>query len=106
MKTASIFRAIAQSVAVALPFTALAQPSDYRITEATQACERLDMVHTAADNAKRGIGGFRLGCAPVPKETEVRLITRKDDVAQVFFCTVDGCLRRWILTSVLGPNGI
>jgi len=36
----------------------------------------------------------------------VRLITHEGDVAQVFFCTVDGCLRRWLLMSVLGPNGI
>ena len=79
---------------------------DYRITEATQACERLDMVHTSLENAKRGIGGFSLGCTSVPKGTDVRLIARKGDVAQVDFCTIDGCLRRWVLTSVLGPNGI
>jgi hypothetical protein len=63
-----------QSAAIALPCAALAQPSDYRITEATQACERLDMVHTSVQNAKRGIGGFRLGCVSVGKGTEVRLI--------------------------------
>lgn len=100
------FRAIAQCAAIALPYTAIAQPSDYRITEATQACDRLDMVHASAENAKQGIGGFQLGCASVPKGTEVRLITREDDIAQVVFCTVDGCLRRWVLMSVLGPNGI
>jgi len=42
----------------------------------------------------------------VPKGTDVRLIARKGDVAQVDFCTIEGCLRRWVLTSVLGPNGI
>jgi hypothetical protein len=106
-KKALIFWAIAQSAAaIALPFTVLAQPSDYRITETTQACERVGMVHTAVEDAKRGIGGPRLGCASVPKGTEVRLITRKADVAQVDFCTIEGCLRRWVLTSVLGPNGI
>jgi hypothetical protein len=58
-----MFRAIAQSAAaVALPCTVLAQPIDYRITETTQACERVDMVHTAVDDAKRRIGGSRLGC--------------------------------------------
>jgi len=88
--------------ATAAPTIKLPEPS----TEATQACERLTMVHTSAENAKRGIGGSRLGCASVPKRTEVRLITHEGDVAQVFFCTVDGCLRRWLLMSVLGPNGI
>ena len=106
MKTALIFRAIAQSAAIALPCMALAQPSDYRITEATQACERLDMVHTSAENAKRGMGGARLGCTSVPKGTEVSLIAQKGDIAQVSFCTGEGCVRRWVLTSVLGPNGI
>ena len=101
-----IFRVIAQSAALALPCTTFAQPSDYRITEATQACERLDMVYTSVENAKRRIGGFRLGCTSVPKGTDVRLIARKGDVAQVDFCTIEGCLRRWVLTSVLGPNGI
>src|SRR5262249_12572643 len=100
-----MFRAIAQSAAaIALPCTVLARPSDYRITESTQACERVDMVHTAVEDAKRRIGGARLGCTWVPTGTEVRLITRKADVAQVAYCTVEGCLRRWILTSVLGPN--
>jgi len=94
------------AAAVVLPCMALRQPSDYRTTEATQACDRLTMVHTSAENAKRGIGGSRLGCASVPKGTEVRLITHEGDVAQLFFCTVDGCLRRWLLMSVLGPNGI
>jgi hypothetical protein len=92
--------------AVVLPCTALGQPSDYRTTEATQACERSEVVHTSAENAKRGIAGLRLGCMAVPQGTEVRLIAREDDVAQVVFCTVEGCLRRWVLTSVLGPNGI
>ena len=106
-KKALTFRAIAQSAAaIALPCTALAQQSDYRITEPTQACERLEMVHTSVENAKRGIGGFRLGCTAMPQGTEVRLIQRKGDVAQIHFCTVEGCLRRWVLTSVLGPNGI
>jgi len=103
---ALMFRAIAQSAAIAFPCTALAQPSDYRITEATQACERLDMVHTSVEHAKRGITGSRLGCGSVPKGTEVRLITRNGDLAQVVFCTFDGCVRRWLLTSVLGPNQI
>jgi hypothetical protein len=94
------------AAAVALPCTALAQSTDYRITEATQACERLELVHTSVENAKHGIGGSRLGCTSVPKGTEVSLITRKDDVTQVVFCTVDGCLPRWVLTSVLGPKGI
>ena len=58
------------------------------------------------ENAKRGTGGFRLGCTSVSKGTDVRLIARKGDVAQVDFCTIEGCLRRWVLTSVLGPNGI
>ena len=70
-------RTIAQSAAIALPCTALAQPSDYRVTEATQACERLDVVHRSVEDAKRGIGGSRLGCTSVPKGTEVRLITHK-----------------------------
>ena len=105
MKTALIFRAIAQSAAIALPCTGLAQPSDYRVTEATQACERLDVVHRSVEDAKRGIGA-RLGCTSVPKGTEVRLITHKGDLAQVVFCTADGCLHRWVLTGVLGPNGI
>jgi hypothetical protein len=103
---ALMFRAIAQSAAIALPSMALAQPSDYRITEATQACERLDMVHTAVGNAKRGMGGARLGCTSVSKGTEVSLIARNGDLTQVVFCEVDGCLRRWVLTSVLGPNEI
>ena len=94
------------TAAVVLPCTAIAQPTDYRVTEATQACERLEMVHTSAENAKRGIADLRLGCTAVPQGTEVRLIARKDDVAQVVFCTVEGCLRRWVLTSVLGPNGV
>ena len=72
---ALIVRTIAQSAAIALPCTALAQPSDYRVTEATQACERLDVVHRSVEDAKRGIGGSRLGCTSVPKGTEVRLIT-------------------------------
>jgi hypothetical protein len=101
-----MFQAIAQSAAIALPCAALAQPSDYRITESTQACERFDMVHTSVQNAKRGIGGFRLGCISVDKGTEVRLIQREGDLAQIDFCTVEGCLRRWVLTSVLGPNAI
>jgi hypothetical protein len=103
---ALMVRTIAQSAAIALPCTALAQPSDYRVTEATQACERLDVVHRSVEDAKRGIGGSRLGCTSVPKGTEVRLITHKGDLAQVVFCTADGCLHRWVLTSVLGPNGI
>jgi hypothetical protein len=102
----SMFSAIVSSVAIALPCAVLAQSIDYRITEATQACERLDMVHPSPEDAKRGIGGFRLGCTSVPKGTDVRLIARKGDVAQVDFCTIEGCLRRWVLTSVLGPNGI
>jgi len=102
----SMFSAIVSSVAIALPCAVLAQSIDYRITEATQACERLDMVHPSPKDAKRGIGGFRLGCTSVPKGTDVRLIARKGDVAQVDFCTIEGCLRRWVLTSVLGPNGI
>ena len=56
--------------------------------------------------AKRGVGAFGIGCTPVPEGREVRLIQCKGDVAQVDFCTVDGCLRRWVLTSVLGPEGI
>jgi hypothetical protein len=101
-----MFPVIAQSAAIALPCTAVAQPTDYRITEPTQACERLDMLHTSVENAKRGVGGFKLGCTAVPKGTEVTLIARKGDVAQVLFCTVEGCLSRWMLASVLGPNGI
>ena len=95
-------------VAALLPCTALAQPADYRITEFTQACERWDMVQATVENAKakRGAGAFNIGCAPLPEGREVRLIQRKGDVAQVEFCTVDGCLRRWVLTSVLGPEGI
>ena len=98
--------AILLAAAVVLPCTAIAQPADYRVTEATQACERLEMVHTSAENAKRGTGEFRLRCTVVPQGTEVRLIARKGDVAQVVFCTIEGCLRRWVLTSVLGPNGV
>jgi hypothetical protein len=95
-------------VATLLPCTALAQPADYRISESTQACERWDMVQASVENAKakRGVGAFGIGCTPVTKGREVRLIQRKGDVAQVDFCTVDGCLRRWVLTSVLGPEGI
>ena len=94
-------------VATLLPCTALAQPADYRITEFTQACERWDMVHASVENAKakRGAGAFNIGCAPLPEGREVRLI-QQGDVAQVDFCTVDGCLRRWVLASVLGPEGI
>ena len=103
---ALMFRAIAQSVAISLPYMALAQPSDYRITEATQACDRWEMVHASVENAKRGIGGSRLGCTSVPKGTEVRLIKRQGDLAQIVFCAADGCLRRWVLTSVLGPNQV
>jgi hypothetical protein len=91
--------------AVAVPYTALAQPADYRITESTQACERWDMVHGSVENAKRG-AALNLGCAPVPKDREVRLIQRKGDLSQVEFCTSDGCLRRWLLTSVLGAEGV
>jgi hypothetical protein len=47
-----------------------------------------------------------VGCAPVPRDREVRLIQRKGDVSQIDFCMNDGCLRRWVLTSVLGPNGV
>ena len=95
-------------VAALFPCTALAQPADYRISEFTQACERWDMVHASVENAKakRGVGALSIGCAPLPEGHEVRLIQRKGDVAQVDFCTVDGCLRRWVLTSVLGPEGI
>ena len=101
-----MFRAIARSAAIALPCTTLAQQSDYRITEPTQACERFETVHTSVENAKRGIGGFRLGCTAMPQGTEVRLIQRKGDVAQIHFCTNEACLRLWVLTSVLGPNEI
>jgi len=101
-----ILWAIFLAAAVVLPCTAIAQPADYRVSEATQACERFEMVHTSAENGKRGNGGFRLGCTAVPEGTEVRLIAREGDVAQVVFCTVEACLRRWVLTSVLGPNGI
>ena len=98
--------AIFLAAAVVLPCTALGQPSDYRTTAATQACERLTMVHTSAENAKRGIGGVRLGCASVPNGTEVRLITHEGDVAQSSFARSMVRLRRWLLMSVLGPNGI
>ena len=95
-------------VTALLPCTAVAQPADYRITEFTQACERWDMVHGSVENAtaKRGVGAFGIGCTPVAEGREIRLIQRKGDAAQVDFCTVDGCLRRWVLTSVLGPEGI
>jgi len=99
---ALVFQAI---TAVAVPYTAFAQPTDYRVTESTQACERWDMVHASVENAKRG-AALNLGCAPVPKDREVRLIQRKGDLSQVDFCTSDGCLRRWLLTSVLGPEGV
>ena len=101
----SMFSAILQSAAIALPCAALAQQIDYRITEPTQACERLEMVHTSVEKAVHGYG-LRLGCTAVPKGTDVRLVARKGEVAQVVFCGVEGCLRRWVLTSVLGPNGI
>ena len=97
---------ITQSVVIAWTCTSFAQPSDYRITEPTQACESLDAVHTTVEDAKRGIRRFRLGCTAVAQGTEVRLIAHVGDVAQVVFCTVEGCLRRWVLTSVLGPNGV
>ena len=58
-----------------------------------------------SENAKRG-AALNLGCAPMPKDREVRLIQRKGDLSQVEFCTSDGCLRRWLLTSVLGPEGL
>ena len=103
---ALLFRAIAQSAAIALPCATLAQPIDYRITEPTQACERVDMVHASVENAKRGVRGVRLGCTTVPNGTEVRLIQRQGDATQIHFCTAEGCLRRWVLTSVLGPNGV
>jgi hypothetical protein len=95
-------------IAALLPCPALAQPADYRITEFTQACERWDMVHASVENAKAkpGVGAFGIGCTPLAEGREVRLIQRRGDVAQVGFCTVDGCLRRWVLTSVLGPEGI
>src|ERR1041385_500869 len=87
--------AILPAAAVVLPGTAIAQPADYRVTEATRACERLEMVHTSAENAKRE---FRLGCTVVPQGTEVRLIARKGDVAQVVF------LHRRGLFTPLGPD--
>ena len=93
-------------IATLVPCTALAQPADYRITEFTQACERWDMVHASVENAKGKRSAFSIGCTPVPEGREVRLIQRKGDVAQVDFCAVDGCRRRWVLTSVLGPEGI
>ena len=100
-----IKRAILLSAAVALlPCAALAQLTDHRITERTQACDRPDMVHASVENLKRGV--FSLGCDPVPSGREVRLIQHRGDVSQVVFCTSDGCLRRWLLTSVLGPTGI
>jgi hypothetical protein len=103
---ALMFRTIAQSATIALPCTALAQPIDYRITEPTPACDRAEMVHTSVEMAKRSTGAFSLGCTPVPKGREVRLIARKGDLAQVDFCSIGDCHRRWVLTSVLGPNGI
>ena len=101
-----IKRAILLNVAVALPCAAQAQVADHRITELTQACDRSDMVHASIENLKRGVRVFSLGCAPVPSGREVKLIQRKGDVSQIDFCSSDGCLRRWVLTSVLGPTGI
>ena len=102
-----INRAILLIAAVALPYTARAQMADYRITELTQACDRSEMVHASVENMRRAGGrAFSVGCAPVPSDREVRLIQRKGDVSQVDFCMSDGCLRRWVLTSALGPNGI
>jgi hypothetical protein len=95
-------------VAALFPCTAIAQPADYRISELTQACVRWDMVHASIESAKakRSVGALSIGCAPLAEGHEVRLIQRKGDVAQVDFCTVDDCLRRWVLMSVLGPEGI
>jgi hypothetical protein len=85
-----IKRAILLSAAVALlPCAALAQLTDHRISELTQACDRSDMVHASVENLKRGV--FSLGCVPVPSGREVRLIQRRGDVSQVDFCTSDGC---------------
>ncbi|HTC77232.1 MAG TPA: hypothetical protein VK657_01390 [Terriglobales bacterium] len=47
---ALVFQAI---TAVAVPYTAFAQQTDYRVTESTQACARWDMVHASVQNAKR-----------------------------------------------------
>ena len=101
-----INRAILLIAVVALPYTARAQMADYRITELTQACDRSDMVHASVENMRRGVRAFSAGCAPVPSDREVRLVQRKGDVSQIDFCMSDGCLRRWVLTSALGPNGI
>jgi hypothetical protein len=100
-----ICRTILLATAV-LPVPALAQPSDYRTTETTQGCERADTLHASVENAKRGLGGMRLGCTTVPKGMEVRQIQQQGDATRIVFCTAEGCLRRWVLTSVLGPNGI
>ena len=99
-------RAIFLAAAVVLPCTAIAQPADYRITELTPACDRWDMVRGSVENLKHGGRTLSLGCAPVPNGYEVSLIQRNGDVSQVDFCTSEGCLRRWVLTSVLGPNGV
>ena len=86
---ALVLQLMLQSAAVALPCTAVAQTTDYRITEATQARDRWDMVHASVENAKRGIDRASLGCALLRKGHEVRLVQRRADVSQVDFCTVD-----------------
>ena len=101
---ALVFQAI---TAVAVPYTAFAQPTDYRVIESTQACDRWDLVHASVENAKRGVAS-NLGCAPVPKDREVRLIQRKGDLS----LSSRFLHKRWLPTALApdkrarGPKGV
>ena len=69
-----ILWAIFLAGAVVLPCTAIAQPADYRVAEASQACDLLEMVHTSAENAKRGIGALALVAQRYLKEPRSGLL--------------------------------
>jgi len=98
-------------VAAALtPATYAAQAQDYRLTETTHACDDWRLVKSANSN-QTTIRGNR-NCGPAPEGRDVRLIRwsglgegGQGVYALVDFCASDGCIRRWVLSSLLAPTG-
>lgn len=95
--------------------------AQYQLAGDTLACSRWDVVQAATDNLKagiRGMGGLSEFCAAAPKGRAIDLIRRsgpEDAVpgyttptgySLVAFCDRDGCIKRWVLSSVIevGPG--
>jgi len=87
---ALVFQAI---TAVAVPYTAFAQPTDYRVTESTQACERWDMGACIGREREARASSRHLAAEPLPvRRRGPRLDTQRCGACSGMTALADGKL--------------